>query len=79
MLIPHARTTLRGLRLEMRGGDTLGSRLRAARKRRGLEQTELAEALGVSLRSVSVWECDRMRPYKHHLAKIEAFIAEDAA
>lgn len=77
MLIPHARTTLRGLRFEMRGGDTLGSRLRAARKRRGLEQTEVADVLGVSIRSISVWECDRMRPYKHHLARIEAFI-EDA-
>ncbi len=41
---------------------SFGSQLRLARKRRGLTQRALAEAIGAKHNSVSNWESDRNRP-----------------
>lgn len=41
---------------------TLGDRLRKAREDAGLQQQELAEAMGISRRSVSAYESDASHP-----------------
>jgi transcriptional regulator with XRE-family HTH domain len=45
-------------------GDSFGARLRTARKRAGLNQTELAERVGVTRQTVTKWEREHrlMRP-----------------
>ena len=42
--------------------ETFGNRLRALRKKSGLTQEELAEAIGVHLNSVSLWENGEYTP-----------------
>lgn len=42
--------------------DTLGNRISALRKKKGLKQEELAAALGVSGQAVSKWENDQTCP-----------------
>ena len=39
-----------------------GARVRAARKRRGLTQTQLAESIGVALSAVTAWETGQRAP-----------------
>ena len=41
---------------------TFGEKVRAERKKLGLTQTELAEKMGVSLRTISTWERDAALP-----------------
>lgn len=41
---------------------TLGKRLKLIREEHKLNQSELADKLGISQRTVSSWECDRNRP-----------------
>ena len=41
---------------------TLGTRIRRARERRRWTQQQLADALGVSVRTVNDWENDRTQP-----------------
>lgn len=41
---------------------SFGTRLKDARKRAGLQQKELAERSGVSLRTIQNWEGDKRRP-----------------
>ena len=41
---------------------TLGSKLSALRRARGLSQEQLAEAIGVSRQAVSKWELDAAAP-----------------
>ena len=47
--------------------ETIGSRIRSARKLRGLSQEQLAEALGVSFQAVSTWEQGKFIPDSEHL------------
>ncbi len=46
---------------------TLGDRLRKARESRGLSQSELAEATGISRRSISTYETDETGPRRPQL------------
>lgn len=47
--------------------ELIGSRIRAARKARGMSQEELAEKLNVSFQAVSTWEQGRFIPDSDHL------------
>lgn len=50
---------------------TLSMRIRAARVKAGLSQTEMAAALGVGRSAVANWECaDRVAPHCTRLARI---------
>ena len=49
---------------------TLGERLTALRKNRGMSQDALAETLGVSRQSVSKWETDTSVPDLDKLVKL---------
>ena len=72
---------------------TFGEKVKNLRKNRGLNQTQLADAVGVSLRTVRGWEIEGRYPKKHDLyqkladilscdisylmTEEEAFITED--
>ena len=47
--------------------ETVGKRIREARKARGLSQEKLSEILGVSFQAVSSWETGRFIPDAEHL------------
>lgn len=49
---------------------TTGERIKAARKKAGLTQAQLAEKLGVPFQSISQWERDTRKPKMETLAKI---------
>jgi transcriptional regulator with XRE-family HTH domain len=49
---------------------TIGARIYRWRKARGLPQSALAEAAGVTVSSVSLWESDRTGPRHDHLVAI---------
>ena len=49
---------------------TIGERIAALRRERGLSQARLAEATGVSRSAVAQWETDRAGQYSGHLARI---------
>lgn len=51
---------------------TLGRRIIEARKMRGISQSELARAIGVSRPAVSQWESDKTEPTRERLLKIAA-------
>jgi len=51
-------------------GESFGARLARVRKERGFTQTELAEALGVTQRVVSYYECETQHPPAALLPKI---------
>jgi transcriptional regulator with XRE-family HTH domain len=53
--------------------ETLGQRIRAAREQLGLEQGELASALGLGQQAVSSWETGKSRPRR---AMIQALATE---
>ncbi len=44
-----------------------GDKLRIARKRKGLEQSELASLVGVSRNSISNWENGKVEIRKNHI------------
>lgn len=48
----------------------VGERIRAARLRKGLNQMELGEALGVSFQAVSSWETGKFIPDAGHLPQL---------
>lgn len=50
--------------------NSIGERLRAARKEKGLTQTELAERLGISFVGVSQWESGKRNPKKETLVRL---------
>lgn len=47
-----------------------GEHIVAARRRKFLTQRELADAVGVSARSIREWEAGRSRPTLAHVAKL---------
>lgn len=49
---------------------TLGERLRFARERAKLDQSSVAETLGVHAKSISKWENDRQEPGEERLAQL---------
>lgn len=49
---------------------TLGVRLYMARKKAGLEQEEVAKAIGVSRGTISNWERDKGEPRLSHLRRL---------
>ena len=64
---------------------TFGEKVKNLRKNKGLNQTQLADAVGVSLRTVRGWEIEGRYPKKHDLLSCdisylmteeEAFITE---
>src|SRR6266550_4144070 len=52
--------------------------LKAERKRRGWSQTQIAEALGVTTRTVSRWELGLTVPYPYYREQLCAFFGKDA-
>ena len=46
---------------------TFGEKVKNLRKNKGLNQTQLADAVGVSLRTVRGWEIEGRYPKKHDL------------
>jgi len=51
----------------------IGERLNEARKDRGITQTELAEYLSVSVKTISSYETDRSKPDDENKIKIARF------
>ncbi|MGC8470474.1 MAG: helix-turn-helix domain-containing protein [Acetobacteraceae bacterium] len=56
-----------------------GARIRAARERRGLTQSGLAEALGVSRSAVAQWETERAGQIRAHLARLAEVLGVSVA
>lgn len=56
---------------------TLGERMWKARKDRGLEQSDVAKAVGVSRALVSRWERDQSEPGIHQLRKFATELSVD--
>ena len=56
----------------LRRPQTIGEHLRKKRLESGLRQAELARKLGISERTLSLWECDKVSPrWEHHSGIIE--------
>lgn len=53
--------------------------LKVARKAKGLTQTALAKALGVSLRAVQQWEGGETAPARETMFRLEALLGPDVA
>ena len=51
----------------MKQSELIGSRIKAARKAKGLSQEQLGEKLGVSFQAVSTWETGNILPDTDHL------------
>ena len=56
---------------------TLGEYLKKKRFGVGIRQSEAAQILGVSARSLSLWECDRLFPTAPYYARIIAYLGYD--
>ncbi len=56
---------------------TLGQHLRKKRFNAGMRQTEAAQRLGVSDRTLSLWECDRLQPKQIYWPAIRAYLGFD--
>ena len=54
--------------------ETLGQRIRKARLFHGLTKIEFAKAIGVNVRSITVWENGEHLPSKAHLAALEPYL-----
>lgn len=54
----------------MRNGLKLGERIREARRKIGLNQTELGKAIGVEIKTISRWETDLSEPRVSDIAKL---------
>jgi transcriptional regulator with XRE-family HTH domain len=50
--------------------NTLGAKIRAARRTAGFSQAELAELMGVQQSSISQWERGHTRPSLEHLVPL---------
>ena len=57
---------------------TFGEKVKNLRKNKGLNQTQLADAVGVSLRTVRGWEIEGRYPKKHDLYQKLADILSSA-
>ena len=58
----------------MQHESTVGGRIRALRRARGLTQDELAEACNVSRSAVAQWETDRAGQLRGNIARIAAVL-----
>jgi DNA-binding XRE family transcriptional regulator len=56
---------------------TLGEHLKKKRFGAGIRQSEAARILGVSARTLSLWECDRLFPTVPNHARIIAYMGYD--
>ncbi|WP_418538478.1 helix-turn-helix domain-containing protein, partial [Phascolarctobacterium faecium] len=56
---------------------TMGARIKAARRKVGLTQTELAGKLGISFQSIAQWENDLRNPKLETLQKIASALEID--
>jgi DNA-binding XRE family transcriptional regulator len=56
---------------------TLGEHLKKKRFNAGIRQSKAAQILGVSARTLSLWECDRLFPTAHYHARIVAYLGYD--
>jgi len=56
---------------------TLGQHLKKKRFGAGIRQSEAARILGVSAKSLSLWECDRLIPTVPYRARIIAYVGYD--
>lgn len=53
---------------------TFGDRLSAAREKSGMKQTELADRLGVKLRTIQSWEDDKSEPRANKIQMVSALL-----
>ena len=53
---------------------TIGARILAARRRKGIGQEELGSAVGVHAKTVSRWENDKQPPELHHVERLAAVL-----
>jgi transcriptional regulator with XRE-family HTH domain len=58
-------------------GSSIGKRIRAARRAKGLKQQCLADAVGVSRSAVAQWETDRAGQITGNLGRIAAVLEVD--
>ena len=56
---------------------TLGEHLKKKRFLAGIRQSEAAKRLGVSERTLSLWECDRVYPAWDHQPGVRAYLGYD--
>jgi DNA-binding XRE family transcriptional regulator len=56
---------------------TLGQHLKKKRFGAGIRQSKAAQMLGISARSLSLWECDRLFPTVPFHARIIAYVGYD--
>jgi DNA-binding XRE family transcriptional regulator len=56
---------------------TLGQHLKKKRFGAGIRQSEAAQILGVSARTLSLWECDRLFPTVPYHARIIKYMGYD--
>lgn len=56
----------------MRSTESLGLRIRMARRRERLSQAGLADLLGVGRSAVANWECGKAKPSTQHLQHLSA-------
>lgn len=59
---------------DARHEDSVGGRIRALRRERGLTQDDLAAAVGVSRSAVAQWETDRAGQIRGNLARIASVL-----
>ena len=59
--------------------DSVGTRIRTARRARGWTQDDLATAVGVSRSAVAQWETDRAGQLRDNLARIAAALGQPVA
>jgi DNA-binding XRE family transcriptional regulator len=56
---------------------TLGQHLKKKRFGAGMRQSKAAQMLGISARSLSLWECDRLFPSVHYHARIIKYLGHN--
>ena len=56
---------------------TFGQHLRKKRFGAGIRQSEAAQMLGISARSLSLWECDRLFPTAPYYPRIINYLGYD--
>ena len=59
-------------------GKAFGQRLRQARQKAGLSQSELAEAAGLSVRTLQSWEQGQREPLADQVRKLVEALKADA-
>jgi transcriptional regulator with XRE-family HTH domain len=56
---------------------TLGQHFKKKRFGAGIRQSEAAQLLGISARTLSLWECDRLFPTTPYYARIIKYMGYD--